>query len=111
MPLYETRCEECTHLDTVIKTVGDRNQPNECSRCGGISNRIFSTCASLKEFTPYSSKGRAVSTRGQEARADKRGGRVNVRDLSWFKNFKKEHKAQEGRPSGKRVYTTLAKGA
>jgi predicted nucleic acid-binding Zn ribbon protein len=107
IPLYESRCEECKYLDTVICSISERNDARECSRCGGVSNRIFSPCADLKEFTSYSSKRGEVRTRGQEAKSDKRNNRANVRDMGWFKSFKKEYKHKESQPSGQRKFETL----
>lgn len=102
-PLYESRCEECTHLDTVIKTVGERNEPNECSRCGGISNRIFSTF-SHREFTPYyeARSGKVVTTERQATQSDRRNNRVQVRDLPWFKEFKGDARRAKRKP----IYST-----
>jgi len=110
-PIYEYLCEECTNLDTCICTIDERNNPRECSRCGGLSNRIISTCADVKSFSSYSQKGSGeIRTRRQEARADKQSGRVNIRDLKWFKSFTKEYKDKQRQPSGQRTYETLGKG-
>ncbi len=108
-PLYEFSCEECTNLDTLILPLDERNKSRECSRCGGISKRIFSPCADRKEFTPYYEKrtGKIIGGRMAEAKSDKRNKRVSIRDAKWFKPFTKEFKDKQRQPSGQRRFETL----
>jgi putative FmdB family regulatory protein len=35
MPLYEYRCDECQHLNTVLVYSWSKNADPACSRCGG----------------------------------------------------------------------------
>ncbi len=73
-----------------------------------MAERILSETYAYKAFGEYYSKETGlIRTRGQEARSDKKRGRVDVRDAKWFGDFKKEHKHQANQESGKRRYTTL----
>lgn len=48
MPIYEFKCESCSHIDEVLMKISDP-APEKCSVCGGKVKKIMSqTTFSLK---------------------------------------------------------------
>jgi putative FmdB family regulatory protein len=46
MPLYEYNCEEgCSHVTTIMRSSGMRDEPTACDVCGAPATRAFSTVA------------------------------------------------------------------
>jgi putative FmdB family regulatory protein len=67
MPIYEFKCETCSHIDEVLMKINDP-APEKCSECGAKVHKIMSqTSFSLKGtgwyVTDYKNQGQSKETK------------------------------------------------
>lgn len=60
MPVYNYHCDDCENVDELFRKIDERDDPAECTACGGVmtrhieSSRIVSGVGSVLAKTPPS---------------------------------------------------------
>ncbi len=71
MPIYEYKCQSCGNEFEILQAMG-APPPEQCSRCGGLVERLFSSPAlNFNKFTSRSAARHAKSTDDEQAKQER----------------------------------------